>query len=332
MMRAYSYSRYGSPDVLNCVELPVTVPRPNEVLVKIFATTVSSADWRMRSLTMPAGLSWIGRPAVGFFGPRKPVLGTDFSGIIEAVGDDVTLFCPGEAVIGFPGSDLGAHAEYICMPENGRLVRKPENLSHETAAALPFGAMTAYDFLVNKGDLRAGERILINGASGSVGSACVQIAKHLGAHVTGVCGPRNAQMVRDLGADRVMDYQTQDFCAEAIRYNVIVDTAATAPWKRARHALRPGGRMLLIAANASDMIFGGLKARLRGQRLFAGAAIESCQILEEVTKMAAAGTITPVIGNRYSFDQMIVAHADVDTGHKGGNVVVLVNDDDKVLT
>jgi NADPH:quinone reductase-like Zn-dependent oxidoreductase len=142
------------------------------------------------------------------------------------------------------------------MPADGKLSHKPANLSHEVAAAIPFGGTTAYDFLVNKGKLRAGETILINGASGATGSACVQIAKHIGAHVTGVCSAQNTQMVRAIGADRVIDYMTEDFSREATKYDVIVNTVATAPWSRTKHELRPSGRMLLIAGNASDMFFG----------------------------------------------------------------------------
>ena len=175
-MYAYTYTEYGSPDVLNYVELPTPTPKANEVLIRVCATTVSAGDWRARSLTMPAGLGLVGRLVFGITRPRKPVLGTELSGIIEDVGADVIAFKSGDAVIGFPGAKFGAHAEYITMPADGKIVLKPENLSFEEAAAIPFGATTAYDFLINKGKLRAGERVLINGASGSVGSACVQLA------------------------------------------------------------------------------------------------------------------------------------------------------------
>jgi NADPH:quinone reductase-like Zn-dependent oxidoreductase len=324
-MYAYTYTEYGSPDVLNYVELPTPTPKANEVLIRIVATTVSAGDWRARSLTMPAGLGLVGRLVFGITRPRKPVLGTDLSGVVEAIGADVTTFQPGDAVIGFPGAGFGAHAEFITLPADGKIVHKPENLTFEEAAAIPFGATTAYDFLINKGKLRAGERVLINGASGSVGSACVQIAKHFGAEVTGICSASNADLVRDIGADRVIDYTMQDFTKEGPQYDVVVDTVDTAPWDRARHALVPKGRMLMIAGSTSDMILGGLKARLRGKRLIGGVASESVDILRKVIDLASAGYFHPVIDRSFKFSQMIAAHTHVDTGHKKGNVVVTVN-------
>jgi len=323
-MYAYTYTEYGGPDVLNFVELPTPTPKANEVLIRIVATTVSAGDWRARSLTLPAGLGLVGRLVFGITRPRKPVLGTDLSGVVEAIGADVTTFQPGDAVIGFPGAGFGAHAEYITMPADGKVVRKPETLNFEEAAAIPFGATTAYDFLINKGRLRAGERVLINGASGSVGSACVQLAKHFGAEVTGICSATNVDLVRNIGADHVIDYNTQDFTKEGPQYDMVVDTVDTAPWDRARHALVPNGRMLLIAGSTSDMILGWLKARLRGKRLIGGVASESVNILRKVVDLAAAGDFHPVIDRSFDFSQMIAAHTHVDTGHKKGNVVVTI--------
>jgi NADPH:quinone reductase-like Zn-dependent oxidoreductase len=323
-MYAYTYSKYGGPDVLNYVELPTPTPKANEVLIRMSATTVSAGDWRARSLTMPAGLALIGRLVFGVTRPRKPVLGTELSGIIDAVGADVTTFKLGDAVIGFPGAGFGAHAEYIAMPANGKIVHKPEALSFEEAAAIPFGAMTAYDFMVNKGKTCAGERVLINGASGSVGSACVQIAKHLGAEVTGVCSAANVALVRSIGADHVIDYNAKDFTKDGAQYDVVVDTVGSVPWVRAQQALVAGGRMILIAGNTSDMILGGLKARLRGKRMIGGVASESAEILKKVVLLAAEDHFHPVIGRCFDFSQMVAAHAHVDTGHKKGNVVVTV--------
>lgn len=323
-MYAYTYTQYGSPDVLNHVELPTPSPKANEVLIRICATTVSSGDWRARSLTMPAGLGFIGRLVFGITQPRKPVLGTEFSGVIEAVGADVTMYHLGDAVIGFPGANFGAHAEYIVMPEKGKIVRKPDNLSFEEAAAIPFGATTAYDFLNNKGKLRAGERVLINGASGSVGSACVQMAKQMGAEVTGVCSTANVELVRSLGADHVIDYTVTDFTTLGAQYDMVIDTVGHAPWARSQHALVPRGRMLLIAGSTLDMFLGALKARLKGKRLIGGVASESVEVLRKVVQMAADGHFRPVIDRCFDFSQMIAAHVHVDTGHKKGNVVVML--------
>jgi NADPH:quinone reductase-like Zn-dependent oxidoreductase len=323
-MFAYSYRKYGAPDVVTKVEIPVPSPEPNEVLIRIVATTVSSGDWRARSLTMPTGLGLIGRLVFGVTGPRKPILGTEFSGVIEAIGTKVTKYKVGDAVIGFPGAGFGAHAEFITMPSDGKLTLKPETIDFEQAAAIPFGGTTAYDFLVNKAKLQAGETILINGASGSVGSACVQIAKHLGAHVTAVCSGKNADMVRNLGADRVIDYQTQEIVEEGVQYDMLVDTVATIPWVQAQHAIRSGGKMVLIAGKTSDMILGSLKAILKGKRMVGGVASESPKVLEAVVKLAALGILQPLIDRSYGFDDMVAAHAHVDKGHKKGNVVISV--------
>lgn len=324
-MLAYSYSRYGAPDVLEQVEIPTPTPKPDEVLIKVVATTVSAGDWRARSLTMPFGLRFVGRLVFGLRRPRKPVLGTEFSGIVTDLGSAVTNFQRGDAVIGFPGAGFGAHAQYITMPEDGKLTLKPDNISFEEAAAIAFGGTTAYDFLVNKARLQPGERLLINGASGSVGSACVQIGKYLGAHVTGVCSSKNAAIVTALGADRVIDYNAQDFAKEGIQYDIVVDASGTAPFVRTNHALRAGGRMVMIAGKTSDMFFGGLKALLKGKRMIGGVAKEDPAILKTVVQLAATGAFKPLIDRCYSFDDMRAAHQNVDTGHKKGNVVVLVD-------
>ena len=323
-MYAYTYSKYGGPEVLNHVELPTPTPKANEVLIRISATTVSAGDWRARTLTVPAGLGFVARLVFGVTRPRKPVLGTELSGTVEAIGADVTDFKQGDAVIGFPGAGFGAHAEYIVMPANGKIAHKPEHLSFEDAAAIPFGATTAYDFLVNKGKIRAGEHVLINGASGSVGSACVQIAKYLGAEVTGVCSSANVDLVRSIGADNVIDYSAKDFTKDGSQYDVVVDTVGSVPWKQAQHALVSGGRMILIAGKTSDMILGGVKARLRSKRMIGGVASESVEILKKVVQLSAESHFHPVIDRCFDFSQMIAAHAHVDTGHKKGNVVVTV--------
>jgi len=323
-MLAYSYTKYGSPEVISQVTIPTPTPKPNEVLVRVYATTVSAGDWRARSLIMPKGLGLMGRLVFGLSGPRKPVLGTEFSGVIEAVGAEVTRFQPGDAVIGFPGAAFGAHAEFITMPADGKLTQKPDNIGFEHAATIPFGATTAYDFLVNKAKLQRGETVLINGASGSVGSACVQIAKHLGADVTAVCSGRNAEMVRTLGADHVIDYRTQNVIEPNSQYDMVVDTVGKLPWAQAKHAIRSGGKMVLIAGKTSDMFLGGIKARLAGKKMVSGVASEHRDILEAVVELAALGVLQPVIDRSYTFDHMKAAHAHVDTGHKKGNVVVTV--------
>lgn len=321
-MFVYTYSRYGAPEVLELTQMPKPTPKPNEVLVKIHATTVSAGDWRARSLTMPKGMSLMGRLFFGITGPRKPILGTEFSGVVEAVGAKVTTYVPGDAVIGFPGASFGAHAEYIVMPEAGKLVLKPDNLSFAEAAALPFGGTTAYDFLVNKAGIKPGEAVLINGASGAVGSAAVQIAKHLGAHVTAVCSGKNADLVRSLGADEVIDYTQRDFTAETTLFDAVVDTVATAPLKRVRHVLRPKGRLVMVAGSSTDLLFGAVKALYYRRKIIGGVASEHRDILQAVVDLAETGRFQPVIDRCYSFNAMRAAHAHVDSGRKKGAVVL----------
>ncbi|MEO9865473.1 MAG: NAD(P)-dependent alcohol dehydrogenase [Yoonia sp.] len=323
-MFASSYTQYGSPDVLERIELPTPTPKPNDILVQIVATTVSAGDWRARSLTMPKGLGLVGRLVFGITEPRKQILGTEFSGVVVEKGANVTSFEIGDAVIGFPGASFGAHAEFITMPANGKVVRKPDNLSFEDAAAIPFGATTAYDFLVNKTKLQQGQTVLINGASGAVGSACVQIAKHIGAHVTGVCSGKNVALVKEIGADNVINYRGQSVISPTDTYDVVVDTVGTLSWAQAQHGIKVGGKMVLIAGKTSDMIFGGIKAKLAGKTMIGGVASEAPDILAAVVQLAAQGSYRPVIDRVFTFDDMQAAHAHVDTGRKRGNVLITV--------
>src|SRR5688572_13894199 len=216
-MKAIVYSRYGSPDVLEVKELPKPVPGDKEVLIKVLATTVTAGDWRVRSLDVPTGFGLLARLALGISKPRQPILGTELSGEIEAVGKDVTRFKAGDQVFAFSDLRMGCHVEWKCMPEDGAVVAKPANLSHEEAATLCFGGTTALAYL-RKAKIRRGDRVLVNGASGGVGTAAVQLAKHFGAHVTGVCSGGNFELVRSLGADALIDYTRQDFTENGETY------------------------------------------------------------------------------------------------------------------
>ena len=228
-IKAFAYTRYGPPEVLELTELPTPVPEDDEVLVRVLATTVNSADWRLRSLQLPAGFGPLGRLAFGIRRPRKAVLGSELSGRVQALGRDVTQFKVGDEVVAYPGSRLGAHAEFCCVAAAGPIALKPSNLSHEQAAALCFGGATMLDFF-RRAALQAGERVLVNGASGTVGSAAVQLARHMGARVTAVCGSANVEWVRSIGADRVIDHSREDFILGGETYDVVVDTAGTAPF------------------------------------------------------------------------------------------------------
>ncbi len=235
-MKAAVYERYGPPDVVELKEVEKPTPKDNEVLIKIHATTVTSGDWRARSLVMPAGFGLMGRLVFGVTKPRQPILGTELAGEIEAVGKDVSRFKVGDQVFAFSGAGMGCHAEYKCMPEDGAVALKPPNLTYDEAAAISFGGTTALDFF-RRGRLQGGERVLVNGASGGVGTAAVQLARHFGADVTGVCSTANLELVRSLGATQVIDYTREDFTRNGETYDVIVDTVGTAPFSRSKNSL-----------------------------------------------------------------------------------------------
>lgn len=319
-MKAYIYRRYGGPEVLELAQMPTPTPKPDDILVRIRATTVSSADWRVRSLALPRGFGWLGRPIFGVFKPRQPVLGTEFSGIVEAVGAAVTRFKPGDAVVGFPGGKMGCHAEYRTIRADGPVALKPARLSFEQAAALSFGGSTALHFL-RKAALTAGERILVIGASGAVGSALVQIAAHRGAVVTGVTSAGNGDLVRGLGAAEVIDYARAAPLSGG-PYDVIADTVGATPVREALPHLAEGGRFLGIAAPLAEMF-----ARRQGtKRPIMGPAEERPSDIAELAALAEAGAFTPVIDSVYDFGEMRAAHARVDSGRKRGSAVVRVSD------
>lgn len=320
-MKAVVYQEYGGPDVLRFTEVTTPVPKADEVLIKIHATTVTAADWRMRSLDVPEGFGLLSRLAIGVTGPRQPILGTELSGVITAAGKKVSKFKPGDAVFAFPGIRMGCHAEYRCMPEEGAVALKPANLGHDQAAALSFGGTTALHFL-REANLSAGEKVLVNGASGAVGTAAVQLAKHFGAEVTAVCSSANAGLVGSLGADHVIDYTTEDFTRNGRLYDVIMDTAGTAPFARSRASLRDGGRLLLVLGSMRDLLRIPWIAFTNSRKVMGGSAKGKSSDLRLLADLAERGELTPVIDRRYRFDEIAEAHRYVDAGHKKGNVVI----------
>ena len=323
-MKAIVYHRYGGPEVVSLAEVAKPAPKDNEVLIRIHATTVSSGDWRARSLDMPGIFKILGRLFFGVFGPRKPVLGTELAGVVETVGKDVTRFKPGDEVIAYPSAGFGSHAEYRTMPEDGLIVAKPANLNFEEAAALSFGATTALNFLRDKAALKAGERVLVIGASGAVGTAAVQIAKHFGAEVTGVCSTANVALVASLGADRVIDYKTEDFAASGETWDVILDTTGTAPMARVEAALAPGGRLAVV--NGTFAQSAGLERARKGsgKTLVAGVTKTTPDDMRLIAALAESGELRPVIDRIYPLADAAEAHAYVDTGRKRGAVVLVV--------
>ena len=322
-MRAVVYRRYGGPEVVELADVPKPVPRDNEVLVRIHATTVTSGDWRVRTLCVPTGLGLVARLAFGFTGPRQPIMGSEMAGTIEAVGKDVTRFRVGDEVFGFPGGSMGCHAQYRTMPEDGRLARKPANLSFEEAASLPFGASTSLHFL-RKAGIRPGDKVLVIGASGGVGTAMVQLAKHFGAEVTGVTSTKNLALVTSLGADRVIDYTKHDFTTRGETYDIVVDTVGGTSFARCRPVLRDKGRLLAVAAGMPEMLAALWSPLTGSRRVIAGPAAERVEDLPEMATLAETGALKPVIDRRYEFEQMAEAHAYVETGRKRGSVVVSV--------
>ena len=320
-MKVAVYEKYGPPEVLQLREVEKPTPKANEVRIKTHATTVTSGDWRVRSLNMPAGFGLISRLVFGVFRPRQPILGTELAGEIDSVGKDVSKFKVGDQVFAFGDAAMGCYAEYKCMPADGAMALKPANLTYEEAAALSFGGTTALNFF-RRGKLQRGESVLINGASGGVGTAAVQLAKHFGADVTAVCSTSNMEWVRSLGARRVIDYTKVDFTQNGETYDVIVDIVGTAPFARCKASLNARGRLLMVLGGLPDMLRIPWVSMTSGKKIIAGPASGRAEDLRFLAELADAGEFTPVIDRRYPFEQIVEAHRYVDTGRKRGNVVI----------
>jgi len=326
-MKAIVYERYGPPEVLQLKQVAKPAPKDNEVLIKTHATTVTSGDWRVRSLNVPAGFGLIIRLVLGVSRPKQPILGTELAGVVESVGKDVRKFRVGDQVFAFSDAAMGCYAEYKCMPEDGAVALKPSNLTYDEAAALSFGGTTALDFF-RRGKLQRGEKVLVNGASGGVGTAAVQLARHFGADVTGVCSTANVELVSSLGASHVIDYTKEDFTQNGETYDVIVDTAGTAPFSRSKASLKEGGRLLMILAGLPDMLRIPWVSMTSSKKVIAGPAAGRAEDLRFLAGLAAAGEFKPVIDRRYPFEQIAEAHRYVDTGRKKGNVIITLEHND----
>jgi NADPH:quinone reductase-like Zn-dependent oxidoreductase len=317
-MKAILYTRYGPADVLRIEEVAKPVPKDNEVLVKIHETIVTPSDIAMRTAD-----PFMIRFFSGLFRPRG-IPGTDLAGVIEAVGSAVSAFKPGDRVFGSTSGATGAHAEYISLPEDGILATIPPGLAFEETAGACDAAMTALTFLRDKAGLRSGQTILINGASGSVGTFAVQLAKYFGAVVTGVCSAANAELVRSLGADQVIDYTREDFTRTGETYDVIFDAVGKSSFPRCKKSLKPGGIYLTTVPSLAVLLQMLWTARSGGQKaIFAATGLnQTIEKLNALKEMLAAGTLKSVVDRRYRFDQIAEAHRYVETGHKKGNVVV----------
>jgi len=304
-MKAMVCTKYGKPDVLQLEEVEKPIPKENEILIKIHATTVTSGDCRVRSFNSPL-LLWLPmRIVLGLRKPRKSILGVELAGEVEDVGKNVTRFKKGDQLFAMTGMKFGGYAEYICLPEKGTIVVKPENVTHEEAASISFGGTTALHFF-RKGNIQAGQKVLIYGASGAVGTAAVQLASYYGAEVTGVCSAKNSELVKSLGADYVIDYQNEDFNKKEERYNLIFDAIGKITKNQCKGALALNGRFVSV----------------EGQ----GIAKVQTEDLLLLKKLMEEGRIKSVIDRCYSLEQIPAAHEYVETGHKVGNVVVVLKE------
>jgi NADPH:quinone reductase-like Zn-dependent oxidoreductase len=304
-MRAAIYTRYGPPDVLRLAEVPKPLPKDDEILVKVCATTATRGDARMRSFTVPRGQWLFARLYLGIAGPRRRILGLELAGDVEAVGKAVTRFAPGDPVFGSTfGSNFGGYAEYKCLPQGGIVARKPPALTYAEAAALPGGGMTALR-VVRHGKVQKGQEVLVYGASGAVGSYAVQLAVHLGARVTGVCSTRNLALVQALGAAAVVDYTQEDFAARGPVYDAVLDAVGLLPPEQALRALKAGGTHVDVHAVPG--------AEAHADLLF-------------LAELAEKGIVKPLIDRSYPLEEIVAAHRYVDQGHKRGSVAILVAD------
>jgi NADPH:quinone reductase-like Zn-dependent oxidoreductase len=320
-MKAAVYEHYGPPEVVVIKDVPMPVVAEGDVLVRVMTTAVNIGDARLRALRVPRGLSIPTRLAMGILRPRNPVLGLEVAGIVEQVGAAVRSFKPADRVVASRGFKFGGHAEFMAVPETGSIAGIPAGVSDADAVALLFGGVTALIFF-DKGKLQAGEHILVNGASGAVGVMAVQIAKQRGAEVTGVCSAANADLVRSLGADHVIDYAARDFTQDAARYDLIMDNVGNAPYARIRHLLKPGGRFLMVIGDLPQML-----AAARRKNVVSAAvddAAFSAPYYRRLMDMAAAGKLRPVIDRSFPLEEIVEAHRLVDTGHKKGSVVITV--------
>ncbi|WP_138753603.1 NAD(P)-dependent alcohol dehydrogenase [Paenibacillus sinopodophylli] len=308
-MKAIVCTNYGSSDVLKLKEVEKPIPKDNEVLVKILATTVTSGDCRVRGFKAPFLYKIPMRLFLGIRRPRKPILGTELSGVIEAVGKEVNRFKIGDQVYAFTGMRFGGHAEYVCLAADGMVAIKPVNTTFEEAASVLFGGTTALHFL-RKGNIKSGKKILIYGASGAVGTSAVQLAKAFGAEVTGVCSTANIKLVKSLGADKVIDYTVEDFAQQENRYDLIFDAVGKTTKAKCKNALASNGTFLSV----------------EGQ----GVAKELVEDLALLKKLIETGQVKSVIDRCYPLEQMSQAHLYVEKGHKKGNVVITVEHPKKI--
>ncbi len=327
-MKAIVWTQYGSPDVLQLHEVEKPTPKDNEVLIKVYAATVTIGDCELRSMKGPLLFALAFRIYVGLIKPKRiTILGQELAGEIEAVGKEVTRFKKGDSVFAPCLLRLGAYAEYACLPEK-YLVLKPASITYEEAATIPTGGINGLDFL-RTGNVQAGESILINGAGGSIGTYTVQIAKSLGADVTAVDSTEKLAMLRSIGADHVIDYTQEDFTKNGETYDVIIDVIGKSPFSRSVRSLKPNGRYVLGNPSLSARIRARWTLMTLGRRIIVALAHYKAEYYTFLKELIEAGKIKPIIDRRYPLAQTAEAHRYVDKGHKKGNVVITVEQNNK---
>lgn len=320
-MKAIIYKKYGSPNVLELVEIEKPIPKPNEVLIRIYATSVTSADCMMRR-----GDTILSRILLGFIHPKKHfmILGTEFSGQIEAIGNSVKKFNVGDDIFGFRGFGTGCYAQYKCMNENESLALKPQTMSYEEAASVVDGASTALFFLKEKANIQKGQKVLINGASGSIGTFAVQIAKYLGAEVTGVCSTKNIELVLSLGADKVLDYTKEDFTKCNDHYDIIFDTVGKRSFSQCKNALSCNGKYLVTVMTLKTILQTVLTKYWSKKKVLFAMSINKTEALQYIKTLIDDGVLKTIIDKQFTLEDLSEAHSYVEAGHKRGNVVIRV--------
>ena len=329
MMKAILYTEYGPPDVLRLKEVETPAPEHNEILIRVYATSVNIGDiWARnfkeispRKFTMPLFLWLPSRMYFGFRKPRINILGNEFAGEVEAVGAEVKRFKKGDPVFGYRGQSMGTNAEYICTPEGGLVAIKPSNMTYEEATAIPYGALTALSLLRNV-NIQRGQKVLIHGASGGIGSAALQLAKYYGAEVTGVCSTQRVELVRSLGADKVIDYTKEDFTRNGETYDVIIDILGKASFSRCKRSLKPNGRVLYVSFKMKQL-FQMLWTSIWGdKKVICALSSDHPQDLVNIKQLAETGKLKSIIDRCYPFEQAAEAHRYIETGNRKGSVVL----------
>jgi len=325
-VKAILHTRYGPPDLLQLREVETPTPKNNEVLIAVHATTVSTGDCNIRNFTfVTKSMLPIAKVIFGITKPWKArVLGTELAGEVVRTGNDVTRFKPGDRVVASTGAACGGHAQYACLPETGAVAIKPDSLTWEQAVAIPFGANTALYYLRDLGKIRPGQNLLIIGASGAIGTAGVQLAKHFGARVTGVCSGPNVELVKALGADNVVDYTREDFTESGNTYDLIFDVVGATTFDHCQRSLKPAGIFLQNIMELSDIVRVAWTSITGRKRIKGGVAFGNMANMGLITALAEAGSLRPVIDRSYPLERIAEAFKYVEQGHKKGNVVITV--------